>query len=93
MMIFEKKNKYFKYTFFAFLILISLVFFLLNHGYFKKNNKSESLNEFQIETKNIHSILIQQFKNQHIKKNLSIKKGQSLNSILSNSGHNTKRYI
>ena len=83
-MIFEKENKYLKYTFFVFLTLISLIFFLLNHSYFKQNNKAESLNEFQIETKNIHSIFTQQLKNQHIKKNLSIKKGQSLNSILSN---------
>ena len=83
-MIFKKENKYLKYTFFVFLTLISLIFFLLNHSYFKQNNKAESLNEFQIETKNIHSIFTQQLKNQHIKKNLSIKKGQSLNSILSN---------
>tara|TARA_B100000963_G_C22598381_1_gene659012 strand:+ start:270 stop:1544 length:1275 start_codon:yes stop_codon:yes gene_type:complete len=86
MIIFEKENKYFKYAFFILLILISLVFFFLNHSYFKQNDKAKSLNEFQVETKNIHSIIIQQFKNQHLKKNLSIKKGQSLNSILSNVG-------
>ena len=86
MMVFKKENKYLKYFFFIFLIFISLVFFFLNHSYFKKNNKTESLNEFKIETKSIHSIFIEQFQNQHIKRNLSIKKGQSLNSILLNTG-------
>ena len=56
----------------------------MNHSFFIKNNKVKNLDEFQIETKNIHSIFIQQFKNRHLKKNLSIKKGQSLNSILLN---------
>ena len=86
MMVFKKENKYLKYFFFIFLIFISLVFFLLNHSYIKKNNKNESLNEFKIETKSIHSIFIELFQNQHIKRNLSIKKGQSLNSILLNTG-------
>ena len=86
MMVFKKENKYLKYFFFIFLIFICLVFFFLNHSYFKKNNKTESLNEFKIETKSIHSIFIEQFQNQHIKRNLSIKKGQSLNSILLNTG-------
>ena len=85
-MVFKKENKYLKYFFFIFLIFISLVFFFLNPSYFKKNNKTESLNEFKIETKSIHSIFIEQFQNQHIKRNLSIKKGQSLNSILLNTG-------
>ena len=81
------KNTYFKSTFFGILlILISLLFIILNHNFFIKNQKVEGLNAFQIETKNIHSILIQQFKNQHTKKRLSIKKGQSLNTILSNEG-------
>ncbi len=81
------KNTYFKSTFFGILlILISLLFIILNHNFFIKNQKVEGLNAFQIETKNIHSILIQQLKNQHTKKRLSIKKGQSLNTILSNEG-------
>ena len=86
MIIFQKKNKYSKYFVFIFLILTTLIFFFLNHSYFKKNNKAESLNEFKIETKSIHSIFTQQFRNQNIKRNLSIKKRQNLNSILLNTG-------
>ncbi len=81
-----KENIFLRYFLFALLISIISIFFFLNHSFFKRNNKIESLNEFQIETKNIHSIFIQQLKNQHLKKNLSIKKGQNLNSILSNVG-------
>ena len=81
------KNTYFKSTFFGILLIsISLLFVFLNHNFFIKNQKVKSLNEFQIETKNIHSILIQQLKNQYTKKSFSIKKGQSLNTILSNEG-------
>jgi murein DD-endopeptidase MepM/ murein hydrolase activator NlpD len=85
-MTFNLRNKYFRYAFFTLLISISLIFFLLNHSLFKKNQQVKSLNEFQIETRNIHSIFIKQLKNQHVKKNLSIKKGQSLNTTLSNAG-------
>ena len=84
LMLLNSERKYFKHSFLALLILITAVFFLLNHSFFIKNNKVKNLDEFQIETKNIHSIFIQQFKNRHLKKNLSIKKGQSLNSILLN---------
>ena len=85
-MTFNLRNKYFRYVFFTLLISIPLIFFLLNHSLFKKNQQVKSLNEFQIETKNIHSIFIQRLKNRHVKKNLSIKKGQSLNTTLSNAG-------
>ena len=85
-MTFNLRNKYFRYVFFTLLISIPLIFFLLNHSLFKKNQQVKSLSEFQIETKNIHSIFIQRLKNQHVKKNLSIKKGQSLNTTLSNAG-------
>ncbi len=84
LMLLNSERKYFKYSFLALLILITTVFFLLNHSFFIENNRVKNLDEFQIETKNIHSIFIQQFKNRHLKKNLSIKKGQSLNSILLN---------
>ena len=85
-MTFNSRNTYFRYAFFTLLISISLIFFLLNHSLFKKNKQVKSLNEFRIETKNIQSIFIQQLKNRHVKKNLSIKKGQSLNATLSNAG-------
>ena len=85
-MILNLRNTYFRYAFFTLLISISLIFFLSNHSLFKQNKQVKSLNEFQIETKNIHSIFIQQLKNRHVKKNLSIKKGQSLNTTLSNAG-------
>ena len=85
-MTFNLRNKYFRYAFFTLLISISLIFFLLNHSLFKKNQQVQSLNDFQIETKNIHSIFIQKLKNRNVKKNLAIKKGQSLNTTLSNAG-------
>ena len=88
------KHKHFKLATIAILILIPLLFFfLLNHNLFKQNQKVKSLNGFQIETKNIHSIFVQRLKNQHIKKNLSMKKGQSLNVILSNAGVSQKEII
>ena len=83
-LILEKKNL--KLIFFACLIITLIFFFLLNLTFFKQNQKTKSLNEFQIETKNIHSILIKKLQNQYIKKNLSIKRGQSLNAIFSNAG-------
>ena len=79
-------RKYFKYVLFTLLISTSLIFFFLNLNVFKENEEVKSLNEFHIESKNIHSIIIQQLKNQRLKKNLSVKKGQSLNTILSNAG-------
>ncbi len=79
-------NKYLKYSFFFILLLLPVLFFFLNHKYFKQKQRAKSLNNFQIETKNIHSIVIKQLKNQNIKKNLSVKKGQTLNTILSNAG-------
>ena len=85
-MTFNLRNKYFRYAFFTLLISISLIFFLLNHSLFKKNQQVQSLNDFQIETKNIHSIFIQKLKNRNVKKNLAIKKGKSLNTTLSNAG-------
>ena len=88
------KHKHFKLATIAILILIPLLFFfLLNHNLFKQNQKVKSLNGFQIETKNIHSIFVQRLKNQDIKKNLSMKKGQSLNVILSNAGVSQKEII
>ena len=87
-LILEKKNL--KLIFFACLIITLIFFFLLNLTFFKQNQKTKSLNEFQIETKNIHSILIKKLQNQYIKKNLSIKRGQSLNAILSNAGVSKK---
>ena len=88
------KHKHFKLATIAILILIPLLFFfLLNHNLFKQNQKVKSLNGFQIETKNIHSIFVQRLKNQQRKKNLSRKKGQSLNVILSNAGFSQKEII
>ena len=83
-MTFNLRNKYFRYAFFTLLISISLIFFLLNHSLFKKNQQVQSLNDFQIETKNIHSIFIQKLKNRNVKKNLAINKVQSLTTTLSN---------
>ncbi len=77
-------HKYLRYTFFVLLIFIFLIFFFINHSFFKNNQEVENFNEFNVEAKNIHSIFIQRLKNQHVKKNLSIKKGQNLNTILLN---------
>ena len=85
-MTFYNENRYLKYALFALLISISLFFFLVNHNTFKKKQDVKGLNEFKIEAKNIHSIFVNKFKNQHLKKDLSIKKGQSLNKALSNAG-------
>ena len=92
MIIFEKENKYFKYAFFILLILISLVFFLINHSYFKQHDKAKSLNEFQVETKNIHSIFIQQFKNQHLKKKFIYKKRAKFKFNIIERRNKTKGY-
>ena len=83
-MTFYTENKYFRYAFLTLLISISLIFFLLNHSLFKQKKKSERFNEFKIEAKNINSIFINKLRNQHLKKNLRIKKGQSLNTVLTN---------
>tara|TARA_B100000963_G_scaffold221953_1_gene193470 strand:+ start:253 stop:1548 length:1296 start_codon:yes stop_codon:yes gene_type:complete len=85
-MTFYNENRYLKYALFALLISISLFFFLVNHNTFKQKQDVKGLNEFKIEAKNIHSIFVNKFKNQHLKKDLSIKKGQSLNKALSNAG-------
>ena len=83
-MTFYTENKYFRYAFLTLFISISLIFFLLNHSLFKQKKKIERFNEFKIEAKNINSIFVNKFRNQHLKKNLRIKKGQSLNTVLSN---------
>ena len=83
-MIYNLDRKYIRYAFFALFLFTFLIFFLLNQNFFKKNQDVENFNEFNVEAKNIHSIFIQRLKNQHVKKNLSVKKGGSLNTILLN---------
>ena len=80
------KNKYIKFTFITLALFITSTFFIINQSYYKKKSETENLSDFKNETKSIHSILVSKFQSHHIKENLRIKKGQSLNTVLSNVG-------
>tara|TARA_B100000035_G_C21000688_1_gene554769 strand:+ start:172 stop:1443 length:1272 start_codon:yes stop_codon:yes gene_type:complete len=83
-------KKYLKFCFLALTLLITMSLIAINQIYYKKNKNEQNLSNFKNETKNIHSIFIKKFKNNYEKENLRIKKGQSLNNLLSNSGVSNK---
>lgn len=84
----NKKNLKFIISGLIFLIIFS--FFFLNQNYYNKNKKAKNYSEFKDELINFHSLIKDQIQNQHNKKTIGIKKGQSLNSILSEAGASQK---
>ncbi|MEL0177544.1 MAG: peptidoglycan DD-metalloendopeptidase family protein [Pelagibacteraceae bacterium] len=84
--IINKRVKYFVTG--LFLIIISL-FFFLNQNYYKQNTVQD-YREFKTESNNIHSLIKDKIQNQYYKDNISIKKGESLNIILSKAGVSQK---
>ena len=83
-------NKYVKFYFITITLLITLTFVVMSQFTYKKNKINQNLSEFKSETKNIHTILTQKFTNHYKKENFQIQKGQSLNTLLSNSGISDK---
>ena len=84
----NKKNLKFIISGLIFLIISS--FFFLNQNYYNKNKKTKNYSEFKDELINFHSLIKDKIQNQHNKKTIVIKKGQSLNSILSEAGASQK---
>jgi len=84
----KKKNVKFIISGLIFLIISS--FFFLNQNYYNKNKEIKNYEEFKGELINFHSLIKDKIQNQHNKKTISIKKGQSLNSILSEAGASQK---
>ena len=84
----NKKNLKFIISGLIFLIISS--FFFLNQNYYNKNKKTKNYSEFKDELINFHSLIKDKIQNQHNKKTIGIKKGQSLNSILSEAGASQK---
>ena len=84
----NKKNLKFFISGLIFLIISS--FFFLNQNYYNKNKKTKNYSEFKDELINFHSLIKDKIQNQHNKKTIGIKKGQSLNSILSEAGASQK---
>ena len=62
----------------------------LNQNYHNKNKGIKNYAEFKGELINFHSLIKDKIQNQHNKKTIGIKKGQSLNSILSEAGASQK---
>ena len=84
----KKKNVKFIISGLIFLIISS--FFFLNQNYYNKNKEIKNYTEFKGELINFHSLIKDKIQNQHNKKTIGIKKGQSLNSILSEAGASQK---
>jgi len=72
------------------IFLIISSFFLLNQNHYSKNKEIKNYAEFKGELINFHSLIKDKIQNQHNKKTIGIKKGQSLNSILSEAGASQK---
>ncbi len=72
------------------IFLIISAFFFLNQNYYNKNKEIKNYAEFKGELINFHSLIKDKIQNQHNKKTIGIKKGQSLNSILSEAGASQK---
>ena len=89
-MMLKLNNKYVKFYFITITLLITLTFVVMSQFTYKKNKINQNLSEFKSETKNIHTILTQKFTNHYKKENFQIQKGQSLNTLLSNSGISDK---
>jgi murein DD-endopeptidase MepM/ murein hydrolase activator NlpD len=84
----NKKNL--KFIISGLIFLIISVFFFLNQNYYNKNKELKNYTEFKNELTNFHSLIKDKIQNQHNKKTIGIKKGQSLNSILSEAGASQK---
>ena len=72
------------------IFLIISAFFFLNQNYYNKNKEIKNYTEFKGELINFHSLIKDKIQNQYNKKTIGIKKGQSLNSILSEAGASQK---
>ena len=84
----NKKNL--KFIISGLIFLIISAFFFLNQNYYNKNKEIKNYAEFKGELINFHSLIKDKIQNQHNKKTIGIKKGQSLNSILSEAGASQK---
>ncbi|EMH80527.1 metalloendopeptidase-like membrane protein [alpha proteobacterium HIMB114] len=84
----NKKNL--KFIISGLIFLIISAFFFLNQNYYNKNKEIKNYVEFKGELINFHSLIKGKIQNQHNKKTIGIKKGQSLNSILSEAGASQK---
>ena len=84
------KKKNVKFIISGLIFLIISVFFFLNQNYYNKNKEIKNYTEFKNELTNFHSLIKDKIQNQHNKKTIGIKKGQSLNSILSEAGASQK---
>ena len=82
-------NKRVKYFVTGLFLLIISLFFFLNQNYYKQNTVQD-YREFKTESNNIHSLIKDKIQNQYYKDNVSIKKGESLNIILSKAGASQK---
>ena len=82
-------NKRVKYFVTGLFLLIISLFFFLNQNYYKQNTIKD-YKEFKTESNNIHSLIKDKIQNQYYKDNVSIKKGESLNIILSKAGASQK---
>lgn len=84
----NKKNL--KFIISGLIFLIISAFFFLNQNYYNKNKEIKNYTEFKGELINFHSLIKDKIQNQHNKKTIGIKKGQSLNSILNEAGASQK---
>ncbi|MDC1148717.1 M23 family metallopeptidase [Pelagibacteraceae bacterium] len=80
------KNRNVKFIISGLVLLIITTFFFLNQNFYKKNKIEKKYSEFKTEFSNIHSLLTNKFEKQFNKVTSSVKKGQSLNSILTDAG-------
>ena len=80
------KNRNVKFIISGLVLLIITAFFFLNQNFYKKNKIEKNYSEFKTEFSNIHSLLKNKFENQFNIVTSSVKKGQSLNSILTDAG-------
>ena len=85
-------NKRVKYFVSGLFVLIISLFFFLNQNYYKQNTVQD-YREFKTESNNIHSLIKDKIQNQYYKNNVSVKKGQSLNVILSEAGASQKEIL
>ena len=85
-------NKRVKYFVTGLFLLIISLFFFLNQNYYKQNTVQD-YREFKTESNNIHSLIKDKIQNQYYKNNVSVKKGQSLNVILSEAGASQKEIL
>ena len=85
-------NKRVKYFVTGLCLLIISLFFFLNQNYYKQNTVQD-YRELKTESNNIHSLIKDKIQNQYYKNNVSVKKGQSLNVILSEAGASQKEIL